>query len=117
MRGFIGYWIAVLKLTQSQAFALLYRFVRFSAGTQEEDVEETKLPERLSCDQCRDDGKGIIHFAFSLALEDEPMEWTFQILNHDKTVKFIWPHSFESKAKAVAFVQGLLDAAKGDDDV
>jgi hypothetical protein len=29
MRHFIGYWIAVLKLTKAQAFALFYRFVRY----------------------------------------------------------------------------------------
>ena len=31
MRDFVDYWIAVLKLTKAQAFALFYRFVRYSA--------------------------------------------------------------------------------------
>ena len=31
MKAFIEYWIAVARLTQAQAFALFYRFVRFSA--------------------------------------------------------------------------------------
>jgi len=29
MRDFVVYWIAVLKLTKAQAFALFYRFVRY----------------------------------------------------------------------------------------
>jgi hypothetical protein len=29
MRGFFGYWFAVLKLTQAQAFAQFYKFVRY----------------------------------------------------------------------------------------
>jgi hypothetical protein len=37
MRHFVDYWIAVLKLTKAQAFALFYKFVRFSAGTEEDD--------------------------------------------------------------------------------
>ena len=74
--------------------------------------ETHKLPERLSCDQCREDGKGIIHFAYVRALEEEPREWTFEIQNHDKTTKFRWPQGFNSKAKAVEFVQKLLDDAK-----
>ena len=31
MGQFIGYWIAVLKLTKAQAFALFYRFVRYTS--------------------------------------------------------------------------------------
>jgi hypothetical protein len=38
MRHFVGYWIAVLKLTKAQAFALFYRFVRFSAEDERDDV-------------------------------------------------------------------------------
>jgi hypothetical protein len=37
MRAFVEYWIAVLKLTQAQAFALFYRFVRYVAGTKGDD--------------------------------------------------------------------------------
>ena len=35
---FFKYWIEVLKLTKDQAYRVLYRFVRFSAGTKEDDV-------------------------------------------------------------------------------
>ena len=31
MKEFIEYWIAVLKLTKAQAFALFYKFIRYAA--------------------------------------------------------------------------------------
>jgi hypothetical protein len=38
MRGFFGYWIAVLKLTREQAFAQFYRFVRYVGTRGDDDV-------------------------------------------------------------------------------
>jgi hypothetical protein len=38
MRGFFGYWFAVLKLTQAQAFAVFYRFVRYVGTRGDDDV-------------------------------------------------------------------------------
>ncbi len=41
MRHFLHYWfIAVPKLTRAQAFALFYRFVRYVAGTEEDEFKE-----------------------------------------------------------------------------
>ncbi len=40
MKAFIGYWIAVLRLTKAQAFALFYRFVRYTVGNKEGDEND-----------------------------------------------------------------------------
>ncbi len=37
MKHFIQYWIGALKLTKSQAVAAFYRFVRYVAGSDDED--------------------------------------------------------------------------------
>ncbi len=40
MKNFLHYWfVAVPKLTKAQALALFYRFVRFAAGKEDDDVE------------------------------------------------------------------------------
>jgi hypothetical protein len=36
MKTFFTYWLAALKLTKAQAFALFYRFVRYAAGEEDE---------------------------------------------------------------------------------
>ncbi len=40
MRHFLHYWIAVLKLTKDQAFALFYRLIRYVAGTDVIELSE-----------------------------------------------------------------------------
>ncbi len=73
----------------------------------------TELPDRLSCDTCREDGKATIHFTYSQYVDTAPDgPWTFDIRNHDGTSKFQWPYDFETKPKVVAFVQKVLDDAK-----
>ncbi len=37
MGGFIGYWIAVARLTKAQAFAVFYRFVQYVAGKDKDE--------------------------------------------------------------------------------
>ncbi len=39
MKDFLGYWIAVGRLTLAQVFALFYRFVRYAAGKDEEEFQ------------------------------------------------------------------------------
>ena len=73
----------------------------------------TEMPDRFSCDECRDEGKYIMHFAFSQYVEEMPDgPWYWNIMNHDKTSKFQWPNTFETKAKAEAFVLALVDDTK-----
>ena len=75
----------------------------------------TEMPDRLSCDECREEGKNIIHFSYSQYLDEAPDgPWFWDIMNHDKTSKFQWPESFDTKPKAVAFVQKLLDDAEAE---
>ena len=72
----------------------------------------TELPDRLSCDECKEAGKGRIHFAYSQYVDEAPDgPWTFDILNHDGTSRFQWPYDFETKTKAEAFIQNILDEA------
>ncbi len=74
---------------------------------------KTELPDLLSCDECREDGNGRIHFTFSQYVDgiaDGP--WTFDIRNHDGTSKFQWPYDFETKRKAEQFIENLLDEAE-----
>ena len=122
MGQFIGYWIAALKLTKAQVFALFYRFVRWTSWSyktewgEREWEDESKIPDQLSCDECSTEEHRIIHWAVGSDLEDgqDPNAlgpWVWEILNHDKTCRFEWPIKFDTKDDAWAHIHGILTAA------
>jgi hypothetical protein len=83
------------------------------------------MPSHISCPECKEEGKHILHIVFSMALEGDPMAleeddpmaleeeiedpWTWHLMNHDQTSKFQWPDTFPTKAAAQAHINGLLD--------
>ncbi len=125
MRHFIGYWIAALKLTKAQAFALFYRFVRWTSWSyktewgEREWEDKYKLPDQLSCDECSTEKDRIIHWAVGAEVADGAVisPWVWEIQNHDKTCRFEWPIKFLTKDDAWAHIHGILKAATKGDDV
>ena len=72
----------------------------------------TKMPKRISCPECKKEGKSIIHTAVVHDLPDG--DWTWQLLNHDGTSKFEWPGPFSSQNEAEKHIWDLMtDGDKG----
>ncbi len=80
-----------------------------------DELNTTEIPSGIFCQECKDDGKGRMHMAVTSLVEDLPEgKWNWQILNHDKTVKFQWPRLFSSKDEAWSHIQGIMDSVEED---
>ena len=81
----------------------------------------SELPEQLSCDDCATEKERLIHWAVSAEVDNEGDEpkgpWSWEILNHDKTTKFKWPKTFDTKDDAWAYIYSIVAEAMGDDAV
>ncbi len=77
-------------------------------------MSKYKLPEQLSCPECKEKGERLIHWGF--LCDDYPDgEWSWNIMNHDETSKFKWPTAFASKDAAKTHVNSILkDATNGE---
>lgn len=67
----------------------------------------TEVPEHISCPECKDEGKYIMHAFFAKDLPDG--EWSWHLMNHDKTSKFQWPTLFPTKDAAQKHLFGLME--------
>ncbi len=69
----------------------------------------TKMPAHISCPECKDEGKRILHTSISFLEEDEiGDQWSWHLLNHDLTSKFQWPDTFATKQAAKAHLNSCL---------
>ena len=70
----------------------------------------SKLPKQLSCPECKDEGKYLIHISVSKYLDDvSDKPWSWEFLNHDGTSKFKCPVSFTSSIEAKAHISSFLE--------
>ena len=73
------------------------------------EFNTTEMPPHISCPECKDEGKRILHTLFSCELEAElGDQWTWHLLNHDETSKFQWPDTFATKKAAKAHINSIL---------
>ncbi len=71
------------------------------------------MPPHISCPECKEEGKHIMHIAFTTLVEDNPEgEWNWELTNHDGTSKWQWPTSFLSRDAAKAHIQEIMDSAE-----
>ena len=81
--------------------------------------EGLKVPSPLSCLECLENEKRVIHFAFeySFGQDDVPhREWSWNIMDHDKTSRFRWPASFDSRDEARDHINSIIEDATGEID-
>ena len=77
--------------------------------------EDLKIPSPLSCSECLENGKRVIHFAFEQ--DDFPKgDWSWNILGHDQTSRFRWPACFDSRNEARAHINAIIEEATGEKD-
>jgi hypothetical protein len=74
------------------------------------------IPEQISCDDCNTGKKRLIHWAVGADVENEGDEpegpWFWEIQNHDKTCRFKWPYTFDTKEDAWCHIHKILTEAK-----
>ena len=87
----------------------------------------TEMPPHITCPECKEEGKRIIHTAVVHDLPDTlptgvveqdlldgtarlcvDGDWTWELLNHDGTSKFEWPDSFSSQNEASEHIWDLM---------
>ena len=69
----------------------------------------TKMPSHISCPECKDEGKFLMHVNFMCELEAElGDQWTWHLMNHDNTSKFQWPETFPTKKAAQRHINSFV---------